>query len=361
MKRIRIGVIGCGAIAQVHHVPTLTDLYDYYDVTAVCDVSRGAAEYVATKFSVPNAFTDYRDLLASDVEAVLLCQTDPKTQVAIDAFNAGKHVFIEKPMCFSREEADAIAEAQQRAGTVGQVGYMKIYDPAYEFARREVESMSNIRFVQVNHLHPNNDLHVRQFDVRRFNDLPQSAIEETQAARKAAIRQAIGDVPPFVERAFGLLSGSMIHDLYGMREMLGLPQRIVSTDIWFDGRAVTMTLEYANGSRCVATWVDLPELWDFQESLEVYGDNKRVIVRYPTGFSRGILSTVTVQGIDENGTHYRKEPAIDWETAFSRELRHFHDCVTNGTPSRSTVQSAKADISLIIDIIEDYKSRALKG
>ena len=47
MKTIKMGVIGCGAIAQVHHMPNLSDLPDLFEVTAVCDVSRGAADYVA--------------------------------------------------------------------------------------------------------------------------------------------------------------------------------------------------------------------------------------------------------------------------------------------------------------------------
>jgi len=359
-----MGVIGCGAIAQVHHMPNLVDLPDLFTVTAVCDVSRGAADYVATKFHVPHAFTDYRELLASgEVDAVLLCQSDPKTQVAVDAFGVGKHVFVEKPMCFSVQEADRIIAAQRQAGTVGQVGYMKVYDPAYETALAEVQDMDSIRFIQVNHLHPNNDLHVRQFDVRKFNDIPAEATAALNAARAAAREEAIGatsaNVSPEVARAFHLLSGSMIHDLYGMRIMLGLPSRIVATDIWFDGRAFTMTLEYPNGARCVASWVDLPELWDFKETLEVYGDRKRVIVAYPTGFSRGILSTVTVQGIDERGVTYRKEPAIDWESAFVREMRHFHDCIVRGTVCRTPVASARDDIRFIIDVVEAYKQRAM--
>jgi predicted dehydrogenase len=359
MGIVKMGVVGCGAIAQVHHMPNLADLPDLFEVTAVCDVSRGAADFVARKFHIPNAFTDYRDLLAADVDAVLLCQSDPKTQVAVDAFGAGKHVFIEKPMCFSRQEADRIIEAQERAGTVGQVGYMKVYDPAYEYGLAEVKTMGEVRFVQVNHLHPDNDLHMRQFELRRFKDIPQEAIASLQAARKAADLEAIGEVPKHVSMAFHLMSGSMIHDLYGMRTMLGLPKRIVSSDIWLDGRAVTMTLEYPNGARCVASWVDLPNLWDFQESLEVYGDNKRVIVAYPTGFARGVLSTVTVQGINEKGVTYKLEPAIDWESAFMREMRHFHDCIVNGTACRTTVKSAKDDISFIIDVIEHYKEHAL--
>ena len=185
MAAIRIGVVGCGAIAQVHHMPNLMELQDLFDVTSVCDVSAGTANYVGQKFGVRNVFTDYRELLQTDIDAVLLCHSDPKTEVAVAAFDAGKHVLIEKPMCFSTQEADAIIAAQERAAKVGQVAYMKVYDPAYEYAYQAVAEMTSIRFVQVNHFHPSNDLHLSQFDVRRFDDVSQSAIETTQEARLA--------------------------------------------------------------------------------------------------------------------------------------------------------------------------------
>jgi predicted dehydrogenase len=335
----------------------LAGLQEEFEVTIVCDRSPALAQSVATMFHLPNYVTDYRHLLDSDVDAVLLCHTDPKTEVAVAAFESGKHVFIEKPMCFSLQEADAIIAAAQTSGKVGQVGYMKVYDPAFEIAQREVAEMNNIRFVQVNHLHPNNALHLSHFRIQRFDDIPSNVYDETRTAREAALREAIGDVPNNIKGAFFLLAGSMIHDIYSLRVMLGSPSAVVSTEIWHDSRAITIVLEYPNGARGVATWVDLPHLWDFKETLEVYGDDKRVIVSYPTGFARGILSTVSVQGIDDDGTTFRKEPAVAWESAFVRELRHFHECVSAGTPSRTSVESARHDIALIIDIIKAYMSR----
>ena len=354
MKRVKIGVVGCGAIAQVHHMPNLLELQDEFEVTAVCDISAGAAAYVANRFHVPHHHTDYRDLLAADLEAVLLCHGDPKTEIALASFAAGKHALVEKPVCFSLQEIDAMVAAKNRAGTVGQAAYMKVFDPAFEVARREVETMENIQFVQINHLHPSNSLHLLQFHLERFDDLPEEPIAAARAAREKAVRDAIGDVPPIVVRGFNLLSGSMIHDLYGLRTMMGMPTHVVSTEIWRRGRGITLTLAYEDGARCVATWVDLPNLWDFRETLEIYGDDKRVLVSYPTGFSRGILSTVTIQGVDDDGRACRKEPAIDWESAFKRELRHFHDCVTNGTPCLTPIEDARLDISLIIDIAKAY-------
>lgn len=362
MTRIKIGVIGGGAIAQVQHLPFLAELAEEFDVRVVCDISRKLAEYDAQWFKIPEAVTDYREVLDSDVDAVLLCQTDPKTEVAIAALNAGKHLFVEKPICFSLREIDAMTDAARKSGKVAQAGYVKLFEPAFEAAHTEVKSIPDVRFVQVNHLHPGNVLHMRQFRTKKFDDIPQHAMDEIRKARKAAVNEAIGEVPPLVERAFGTLSGSLIHDLYGLRVMFGNPSRVTHTEIWQEGRSITTVLEYPSGTRCVVSWIDLSNtdhsnVWDFHETLEVYGGSKRVIVKYATGFSRG-LSTLTVHGIDGDGRSYRKEVAMDWESPFRRELRHFHQSVTQGTSNRSPLASARDDISLIIDITRAYLNKA---
>ncbi len=367
MSRVRIGVIGCGAIAQVHHLPNLTALHREYEVPIVCDLSRGAAQAVAKRFKVPQFVTNYNELLDTDVDAVLLCHGDPKTEVALAAFEAGKHVFIEKPVCFSLQEIEAMLNAQSKAGTVAQAGYMKVHDPAFQLAKREVDTMESYRFVQINHLHPNNSLHLSQFDVERFNDVHPDAFKPAGAAREKAQAEAIGDVLSQdgldtevrnkAQRVFYLLAGSMIHDIYSLRVMLGSPSEVISAEVWSDGRGVSIVFAYPNGARCIATWVDLPDLWDFKETLEIYGDNKRVIVSYPTGFSRGILSEVTIHGIDADGTTYSKTPAVEWESAFVSELRHFHTCITEGETCYTALKSARNDIALIIDIVRCYIQR----
>ena len=367
MSRVRIGVIGCGAIAQVHHLPNLTALHREFEVSIVCDLSHSAAQAAAKRFHVPQFVTDYNELLNTDVDAVLLCHGDPKTEVALVAFEAGKHVFIEKPVCFSLQEIDAMLTAQDKAGTVAQTGYMKVHDPAFQLAKREVNTMESYRFVQINHLHPNNNLHLSQFDVERFNDVPPDAFKPAGVAREKAQTEAIGsvlsqaglesDTQNKAARVFYLLAGSMIHDIYSLRVMLGSPSEVISAEVWADGRGVSIVFAYPNGARCVATWVDLPDLWDFKETLEIYGDNKRVIVSYPTGFSRGILSEVTIHGIDADGTTYSKTPAVEWESAFVRELRHFHACITEGETCYTPLASAQNDIALIIDVVRCYVQR----
>ncbi|MCX8214600.1 MAG: Gfo/Idh/MocA family oxidoreductase, partial [SAR202 cluster bacterium] len=65
MTRVRIGVIGCGAIAQIQHLPFLTELAEEFEVLIVCGISPSAAKYVAELFHVPRHTTDYREVLES--------------------------------------------------------------------------------------------------------------------------------------------------------------------------------------------------------------------------------------------------------------------------------------------------------
>ncbi|MDE0681425.1 MAG: hypothetical protein OXI63_00800, partial [Candidatus Poribacteria bacterium] len=62
-------------------------------------------------------------------------------------------------------------------------------------------------------------------------------------------------------------------------------------------------------------------------------------------------------GIDTDGTTYSKTPAIEWESAFVRELRHFHACITEGETCYTSLASARDDIALIINIVRCYAQR----
>ena len=170
--------------------------------------------------------------------------------------------------------------------------------------------------------------------------------------------EALGDNVPDEARAiFYVLSGSMIHDLYGLRILLGPPTRVVSTEVWNGGMGVTTILEYGSGARCAATWVELSGIKEFVETLEVYGDDRGAILSYPTGFARGIPSTLEIRGVDADGRAFRQQPFIDWEIPFVRQLRHFHACITRGVECKTSLESARHDVALIIDIVRAYLDR----
>ena len=349
-QRVTIGIVGCGAIAQAQHLPNLVEQADLWNVAAVCDVSPGLVEAVGDRFGVPRRYTDYRALLASEVDAVLLCHADPKTVVALAAARAGKHMLIEKPMCWTVAEADEIVQACAQAGTVAMVGYMKQHEAGYQYARERILAMRDLRFIQVNHLHPDNALHLQDFRILQA-DVPAEAREELERLRAARLADALGAGATPAERyAFHMLIGSMIHDISSLRGIFGPPERVVSAHIWGEGHGFSTMLAYSGERRCVASWVDLPDLWDFKETLEVYGAEERIMLRFPTGFSRGLPVTVTLQG-SEQGVPWTKEMALARDPGFQAELAHFHQCIVAGQPPLTGVEGARADVALVHEII----------
>jgi len=130
----KIGVIGAGAIAQ-HHEEFISDLDDC-QITAVCDIREEAAEEMAARHKA-TVFKDYRDLLNTDVDIVYIC-TPPylHKEMTVAAAQAGKHIFVEKPLALSYEDGLEMKRAVDKAGVNCQVGYVIGFRPGDDTARR---------------------------------------------------------------------------------------------------------------------------------------------------------------------------------------------------------------------------------
>src|SRR5437868_9428731 len=128
--RIRVGVIGCGLIAQVMHLHYLRELGDRFEIAALCDVSEDVRSACAREYGVDQQFASWQEMLTQPLDAVLVLTSGSHAPIAIAAARAGIHTFVEKPMCFSLAEGQAMIEAADDAGTILMVGYNKRYDPA---------------------------------------------------------------------------------------------------------------------------------------------------------------------------------------------------------------------------------------
>src|SRR3954451_5788300 len=150
-RRVRVGVIGCGEVTQIIHLPTLSALADRFDVTALCDVDVTVLSRVADLWGVERRFQDAQALVESrDVDAVLIANPDEyHAETALAAIAAGKDVLVEKPMCLGVRECDEIVAAARSAGAVVQVGYMRRHAAALAEARRALEEIGEIRYARV--------------------------------------------------------------------------------------------------------------------------------------------------------------------------------------------------------------------
>ena len=122
-KTIKIGVIGCGEIAQIMHLPYLAEL-DEFELWSLCNTSKKPLAFCAEKYGVPKerCYTDFADLIADPaLDAVLICSAD-HYQPAMAAIAHGKHLFVEKPLAFNEAQAQAIVDGAKEKQLVLQVG-----------------------------------------------------------------------------------------------------------------------------------------------------------------------------------------------------------------------------------------------
>jgi predicted dehydrogenase len=143
MRKVRIGIIGVGGIANGKHMPCLTRL-DNVELVAFCDLIRERAEEGAQKYGVTGAkiFTDYRELLSlEEVEVVhVLTPNSSHAELSIAAMRAGKHVMCEKPMAKTAAEAREMLAVSRETGRKLSIGYQSRYAPENQYLKKLIQN-----------------------------------------------------------------------------------------------------------------------------------------------------------------------------------------------------------------------------
>lgn len=129
---IRVGVIGAGRIGTLH-MEHICHRIDGAEIAAVSDISTQAAEEAGRRFSVSTVTSDYRELLDNQsIDAVLICSsTDTHADFIVQAADAGKHIFCEKPIAFDLAAIDRALTAVEKAGVTLQIGFNRRFDANY--------------------------------------------------------------------------------------------------------------------------------------------------------------------------------------------------------------------------------------
>ncbi|MDN3017522.1 Gfo/Idh/MocA family oxidoreductase [Paenibacillus sp. BSR1-1] len=140
METLRVGVIGCGSIAQHRHLPEYIANKNV-ELVAVCDLNEERAKAVAEKYGVV-AYTNYEELLKSGgVDAVSVCTPNYlHAPISIAALNAGIHVLCEKPMATSRMEAEDMIAAAEASGKKLMIAHNQRFVPSHRKARQLIET-----------------------------------------------------------------------------------------------------------------------------------------------------------------------------------------------------------------------------
>lgn len=309
-QKLGVGVIGAGVsvlaqslnasttdsvhgrvqeVFQVCHGPCLFLLSHLFSIESVCDVSLTQVNHCATKFSIPHKTKKAEETIDHPKVDVVFILTSDEThaELAIRSLEAGKYVFIEKPVSLSIPSVERIisAEKQAKDGARVFVGYMRRYAPSYlEAFKREVASMPKISYARVRDFSGPNAQFVNQsgtFQVKG-TDFPVSASQERNEKLQQLFEEAFPqqEITDDKRKACRFLGGLGSHDISLMRETLGFPEKVLSFTANDPFYNAILQFRNPDGSSYSVTYESgIDEVPIFDAHLSVYGARKRVTIK----------------------------------------------------------------------------------
>ncbi|OHE90364.1 oxidoreductase family protein [Colletotrichum orchidophilum] len=365
-KVLRVGIIGLGELAQVSHILVLNSLSNHFEITYICDVSQQAIDLCAKKVAggLPKTTLSPEELIAApETDVVVICNVNAfHPAQAILALQHNKYVFVEKPLALNYRDLDAIIAAEQTSEGRVFVGYQRRYAASFLDAVKEVQGIKKIDYIRVRDIIGQNRSFVDQSGTfpEKYTDYPKQATAEMRSIEEEMVKTALVgefgvEATPESMTIFRLFTGLGVHDFSALREMIGLPSRVVGASLGLPIWNVLFQYEgfpvmYESGI------IDVPR---FDAHLEVYSREKIVRIDYDTPYVKGLPVTMTIRERIESaqGDGYQERMVRKtYEDPFTLEFLDFYSCATKKTSPKTSAVDAREDLDLIKMIMQNAYS-----
>jgi predicted dehydrogenase len=339
-RLLRVGVLGCGPIAQFAHLQSCTKAANA-ELYAICDSAPDLLARMAATYAPRKTFADFDEMLADPgVEAVIVATSDAyHVPMSIKALVAGKHVLCEKPIGLSIEEGEALAAAVKASGKTLQVGHMKRFDPALQAARDFVQNdMGQVLALKAWYC----DSTHRYTNTDAIQPLP---VTSSQA------RKPGGNPKANLQQYFMLAHGSHLVDTarFFCGAITAVRARLAER---FGAYCWFVETEFASGA---LGHLDLTVAvrMDWHEGFQLYGENGSVIAKT---FNPWYFRASEVDIFHERDATSRRPLGADGHF-FRRQLEGLADTVLNGAPMRGAgVEDGTASIRAMVAIARSVES-----
>lgn len=345
MNKIRIGYVGCGYMAQKVHIPNFHAIPGC-ELIALAEIRQKLGRQVQARFGIPRLYPDHHAMLSDpDVEAVAVSAAFAvQGQIARDALAAGKHVFMEKPMAVSLEQADAILDAARQSGKQLMVGYMKRYDAGNELVKNRVDA-----FRASGELGPITYARNHGFcgNWTAGIDVPMLETDEPKPEAPTVGPQWLPS--RYLGQYLGYLQ-QYTHNVNLLRWFLdaGDDARVRVVDLDDDGYTGVTVLD-VNGTRAVLETGRVSHYrWD--EHTQVYFRDGWIKTWAPPLLLKQVPAEVEIYRAGEEQTFTQPIPQPAWSWSYRREAEHFVHCLQTGEPFRSSGEDTRTDVRLFEEI-----------
>jgi len=350
MTALKMGYVGAGFMAQRVHLPNFMGLPEV-EMMALAEARPLLGEKVARRLGIPRLYRSHEEL-AADPEVEAVAVSGPQTSqgdVARDLLLAGKHVFVEKPLAVSVEQAEDILAAQQRSGRKLMVAYMKRYDAGNELAKEILD-----RFRQSGEI--GQPLYVRAHsfcgDWIAGLDTPMDTTDEPLPPALPARWPAW--LPEEQRGRYVNYLQEWTHNVNLLRFFLnaGDDARVEAVSLDEDGETGVVIFKMA-GIRATLESAETSH-FAYDEHIQFYFKDGWVHVWGPPLLHKNLPARVEIYLGGEVQSFEYPMPKDRWSWAYKREAEHFVRAVLRDEPVLSSGRDTLTDVRLFEEI---YRQR----
>ncbi len=359
-ERVRLAVIGLGAISQSVHLPLIRRNADLIELAAVVDLSASRAQEVAAAsgtgalaFDSVAALIDAVEGGVLRVDGAVLATSGSHAPDVARLVAAGIRVLAEKPLAFSLAEIEELRHVGAQRGIDladwVRVGYMKEHDPASTAAKALLADV-DVRAVTVEVLHPADGAQLAFANLAPPpSDVPPDLLASLVAATDATLDAAIGAVPePLPKLYTNVVLGSIVHDIGLLRHLIGgigTVDRARHTGPGFPG-SLSLGGVLAEHSEVPWSieWHFIPRYPEYRETVTFHHETGTIALTFAVPY---VLNAPTVLTVVENAEPLgsrRSETRWMQEEAFEQELRSFAALAAGHPEPGPSVDEGAADI-----------------
>ncbi len=324
--KVNVGLIGAGRIGRVH-AENLAYRIPEANVVAVSDVMLDAAKKCAADFQIPAAYQDHRAILEDKaVEAVIICSsTDTHARFIVEAAEAGKHIFCEKPIALDLTVIDEALATVDRAGVALQVGFNRRFDPNF----KQVHDMVTAGKVGTPHL------------VRiSSRDPAPPPVEYIKVSGGIFLDMTIHDF----DMARYLINDE-VEEVYATGAVLVDPAIGAAGDV----DTAVITLRYAGGA--IGTIDNSRQaVYGYDQRVEVFGSKGVVVVANNTPHTAVYSNAEGVQSAKPLYFFLER-----YTEAYVAEMKAFIECIRRGTPPPVTGLDARIPVVIGLAAWKSYR------
>lgn len=312
-KKIKLGIIGAGRIGKLHAENVLFNI-NYVDIKSIADVYADKIKDWAYGVGIENVYSDYKQILNDpEIVAVMICSsTDTHSQITIEAANAGKHIFCEKPIDYDLDRIHTALDAVKKAGVKFQVGFNRRFDHNFKKVRETVKEgkIGDPQIIKIT-----------------SRDPAPPPVEYVKVSGGIFLDMTIHDFD-----MARYLSGSEVVEVYTSAAVLVDPAIGAAGDV----DTALITLKFANGAIGVID-NSRKAVYGYDQRVEVFGSKGGITVSNDTPTS-AVLSTEAGVFSDKPKYFFLER----YKDSFVDELKEFFDCILNGKePSVSGIDGLK--------------------